>query len=346
MKYKVLAIVMTLSFNSFAGSSYSNKTENSSTPEGYDKLSACEKQDVLWNKIKETEHKELPAYSKLGFFQILGLVAQPLIYKVEEYSDFSPKGWKKYIHKRGSVAKVKFNSIGDHPYTGVFKGAECALLRLSVTYEPVEEKDIKVRDHSKKGHRYKYIKGKGKPLAPGLALKFLRDEIPSANVSALYTLSGQGQDYNFFRHPLSNIVPRGSSIGEKIVHKIFSKVTRYPEELKMKNMARSTSKGEKESKPIEPRQIFFVPNSELNFSKDFHDVRNDFVTLKLNTVLYEVYALPTSDKYKNYSQYKIEDIPKYRKQAQLIGEITLASKFIASEFGDLRLFFKHDIQEQ
>jgi hypothetical protein len=347
MNYKVLAITVALcGLNlSYAGSSQGkNPYSNTNAPENYDKLSACDKQDTLWQNIESSKHKVLPEYSKLGLFQVVGLATQPIYKKVSDQTDFAPKGWKKHIHKRGAVAKVKFTPIGSHPYTGVFKGAECALIRLSLTYKPVKSEKRKIRDHTRKGVHYRYINTKSKAVAPGLAFKVLRDNIPSANISALYTLSGQAEDYNFFAKPLSNIVPAGPSFGEKVIHKIFSKVAKYPEELKMKSMATYNHKGEKETNPVEPRQIFFVANSELSFSSDFHDIRNDFLGIKTNTVLYKVYALPTSDKYKSYSKYRIQDIPSYVKESQLIGEITTTSNFVASEFGDTELFFKHDVE--
>lgn len=314
------------------------------TAQEYTKLSACEKQDILWKNITETKHAKLPAYSKLGILEVFGLARQALIKKLTEQSDFAPKGWMKYIHKRGAIAKVRFNSIGDHPYTGVFKGSECSLLRLSLTYKPVASKDLRVRDHSRPGPRYKEIETKGKPVAPGLAIKMLRDGVPSANVSALYTLQGQGQNYNFFSNPLSNIVPQGDSLGEKIVHRIFSTVSKYPEELKMQSMANMTSKGEKVKDSKYPKQIFFVPNKELKFDQDFHDVREDFARIEKGTLLYKVYALKDSDKYKSFSNYKISDIPKHLEDSVLIGEVVATSSFIASEFGDTGIFFKHDAE--
>ncbi|HBC17586.1 MAG TPA: hypothetical protein DC022_02250, partial [Alcanivorax sp.] len=43
-------------------------------------------------------------------------------------------------------------------------------------------------------------------FAPGLALKLLVDGKRSENVSALYTLSGQGDNHNIFANELSNYV--------------------------------------------------------------------------------------------------------------------------------------------
>ena len=70
----------------------------------------------------------------------------------------------------GTVAKVKFQSSGSHPYTGIFKGANHGLVRLSFAKEPDTEGII---------------------TAPGMGLKFLRDGQDSANLVAMYSVDGQ-----------------------------------------------------------------------------------------------------------------------------------------------------------
>lgn len=45
--------------------------------------------------------------------------------------DEFPAGRVKYIHSVGNVGLVKFNAVKDSKYTGIFKGAENALLRFS-----------------------------------------------------------------------------------------------------------------------------------------------------------------------------------------------------------------------
>jgi hypothetical protein len=325
MNYKILAIasVMCFSISSFPMSGGKASGSNNEIDSGYRKLSACEKQGILWKKIKETKHDKLPQFA--GKKNIIFMLNQYIKPKVDYKSDFAPKGWKKYIHKRGSVAKIKYVSTKDHKYTGVFTGAECGLLRLSLTYKP---KDRKVA---------------ARAVAPGLAMKILRDGTHSANISALYTLGGQAQNYNFFTYPLSNIVPVGTSYGEQVMNWIFSKVSKYPEQLRLDSLSQSTQKGEKIESPISPKQIFFVPNKDIKFNKRFHDVRSDFVTIKPGTVLYEVHALiPEEVKKVDFAKYKTKDIPAHVENSVQIGELILSSEFVSSEFGDTGMFFKHD----
>jgi len=71
----------------------------------------------------------------------------------------------KYIHSVGAVGKVKF--VPTHStFSGIFKGANYGLIRLSAAIEPTDY------------------------LAPGMGLKFLRDGMDSANLVSMYSLNG------------------------------------------------------------------------------------------------------------------------------------------------------------
>lgn len=293
-----------------------------SIPHNYEALTGCEKQDALWDKIQSSIYKDLPDYKKLGLPQLVGMGMQALKLKGNLQSDYAPDGWKKYLHRRAAIAKVKILSVSGK-YTGIFQGADCALLRLSLTYKTAGSK----------------------PVAPGIALKVLRDRVPSANVSALVSLDGQGKDFNFFKNPMSNIVPTGKDIGQKLVHGMFSRTSKYPEELVLQHMAEISSLGKKSSRIVTPRQLFFVPaKSVKSFSSNEHDVRDDFLSIPEGTVIYHLYAL--SEKYKNfdYSNYTPDMVAKFVTESEHIADIISTSEFAASEFGDDGIFFRHQLR--
>lgn len=292
-----------------------------SIPGNYESLKACDKQDIIWSEVEKTQYKSLPEYKKFGLPQILGMSIQKLSVKGNLHADFAPQGWKKYLHRRGVMAKVEIVPKS-RKYTGIFEGAECALLRLSLTYRPVGER----------------------PVAPGLALKVLRDGQPSANVSALVSLDGQDKDFNFFKNPMSNIVPTGTSLGQKLVHKLFKRVSHYPEELVVEDMASLDSQGEKEQSVVSPRQLFFIPNETLKFSSEEHEVREDIMTIPEGTIVYKIYAV--TEKYKdfNYGEYTPEKVTEFLKESEYVGDIVSTSRFLASDFGDDGIFFKHQIR--
>ncbi|MFP5386177.1 MAG: hypothetical protein ACLGHN_08870 [Bacteriovoracia bacterium] len=291
-----------------------------SMPEHYESLTACEKQDVLWEKIISSRHQELPQYSKFGIIQLFKMSRQAIAEKGSLHSDFAPPGWKKYLHRRGVVAKVKLVPV-NNLYSGVFKGGECSLLRLSLTYRP----------------------NGSKPVAPGLAFKVLRSGAPSANVSALVSLDGQDKDFNFFKHPMSNIVPVVDKLGQNLVHRIFRKVSGYPEELDVSDMASIDAQGKKTEDVKSPRQLFFVPAGPT-FSSDEHDVREDLLTIAEGTTVYHLYALKDNYRNFNYADYKQEDVEKFVKDSIHVADIVTTSEFVASEFGDEGIFFRHQLR--
>ena len=82
----------------------------------------------------------------------------------------------KYVHCVGVVGKVKFVSAGGHPFTGVFRGADHGIIRLSAAMSP----DLL---HA---------------LSPGFGIKFLRDGIDSANTVSVASLDGTPGNWNFY----------------------------------------------------------------------------------------------------------------------------------------------------
>ena len=292
-----------------------------SVPANYDAMKACEKQELLWEKTVSTAYKELPEYKKLGLPQLISMSQQEISKKGSFHSDFAPEKWVKYLHRRGSMAKVKIVPVSSK-YTGVFEGSECALLRLSLTYK---------------------VTG-GKPVAPGLALKILRDGNPSANISALVSLNGQKKDWNFFKYPMSNVVPAGDGIGQDLVHRLFKRVTHYPEELLVNDMASMNVRGEKAVKVVSPRQLFFVPASQIKYSSDAHEVREDFAAIPEGTKVYELRALPEKYAGLDYSDYTAEKAEEYVKESEHIADIITTSEFVSSAFSDDGIFFRHQLR--
>lgn len=294
-----------------------------SIPGNYESMTACEKQDLLWKRTLEQSYKSTwPDYRSFGLIQLLALGRQEISVKGYHVSDFAPEGWRKYLHGRGAMAKVRIVPMNG-TYTGIFQGADCALLRLSLTYKPTGDRAV----------------------APGLALKVLRDGTPSANISALVSLDGQGKDFNFFAHPMSNIVPIGESFGQKMVHKIFRKVSGYPEELLAQDMARVDSHGVTAVSVKSPRQLFFIPVKDFGSSSEAHDVRKDFVKIPVGTTLYRIHVAPEKYQNFNYLNYTNKDVEKFRAESEHIADIVTTSEFAVSEFADDGIFFKHQLRK-
>jgi len=75
----------------------------------------------------------------------------------------------KYIHTIGSLGKVKLVSNGNHPYTGLFRGADQGFARMSEAKKP---------------------SAKHLNTTPGMGLKFLRDGMDSGNMVASHGVQG------------------------------------------------------------------------------------------------------------------------------------------------------------
>jgi hypothetical protein len=325
-KLKVTSISKSLFVTCLICAAFNSATADE-IPDNYDSLSACAKQEVLWKEIRSTEHRALPELAELGVKEVGLMAIQSLTTKVARYSDTAPKTWRKYLHRRGVVSKVKFVASRDSEFTGLFKGADCGLVRLSLTYKPNKT---------------------SRDFAPGLALKLFRDkEGYSSNVSALYTLKGQEKDHNFFANALSNIVPMGDGFGLKSIHGLFKQVTGYPEQLLLTDFAESGADSVLVKERKAPRQLFFVPNqsvlSEKASSKP-HDFRTDILKVKKGSLLYKVYAVYGKPDFNYADDYTVEMIEGFKDSASHIGDLITTSDFKASEFGDSRIFFRHEVR--
>jgi|TARA_Y100001934_G_scaffold173228_1_gene205431 hypothetical protein len=292
-------------------------------PADYDNWAACDKQSLLWtNGVKRTEYAadERPEIPPVD---IGGLISSVISDKVKYVGDVAPVGHAKPIHPHGAMAKVAFNSTGNHPYTGVFEGNECGLLRLSVTGDPAD-----------------------RGFAPGFAWKTLIDGQPSENISALYTLSGQADNHDFFANELSNYVSleANDTLGSSL---LFSFVTSKPTLVVANAMAETQSDGSAEASPVSPTQVYFVPTAEVRglFAEGEHDFRDDLLSLPEGTKLYDVYATDMEIKSSIWPsrQQRLQD--ERRDDAVKIGEMVLTSEFTTSVFGDSGVFFKHQRYE-
>jgi hypothetical protein len=288
-------------------------------PENYKEWKACDKESLLWtNGALRTEYdaSERPALTPVD---IGGLIDSVLWDKVKRKDDVAPLGYEKPIHAHGVMATTTFEPAPGHPYTGVFKGAECGLLRLSVTGDPND-----------------------RGFAPGLAWKVFVDGKNSRNVSALYTLSGQGDNHDFFANELSQYVDK--EVNETLgTTALFSLVSTKPTTLSVSKMAKVRADGTKESSVVSPTQIYFVPRPEVKgmFSSQAHDFRDDLESLPEGTPIYDVYATNKEIKTSIFPWRHQRYANDRRNSAVKVGTIKTTSQFTSSAFGDGGVFFNH-----
>ena len=91
---------------------------------------------------------------------------------------------KKLFHSQGVVGLVVWESIGNHPYTGLFKGETFAKSKLQGLIRLSEAN---------------FLVPESRGLTPAFAIKFPRSKIPSANILA-NTSFEPSSSYNFFEN--------------------------------------------------------------------------------------------------------------------------------------------------
>jgi hypothetical protein len=124
---------------------------------------------------------------------------------------------EKYIHSVGVVGKVAL--VGGSQFSGIFKGADYGLVRLSCAIKPTDY------------------------LAPGMGLKFLRDGMDSANLVSMWSLNGQPGNWNFFANKFTTIIGGPKSLETTALCKKFSGFTEFIQVMALSDMARFNQEG-------------------------------------------------------------------------------------------------------
>jgi len=284
----------------------------------WQKQSAVQKKNALWAEVTgDTTPGSFPNALEAGVLFVESMdtsfdsAADDMPYN--DYLDLIRR--KKLIHSVGTIAQAKWVSTGNHPYTGVFKGADNLFIRFS-SAQPVAPNDN---------------------MTPGISLKFIRDGVKSANLMAMYSLSGQ-KSMNFFAHDLTNHVPNlggDISLPQKALLRAFKKASKWPTMLALSDMASYDQKGNKVAQPQFPFRLVFSPNPSVTAM--FPETGNgDFPTdtqqLKAGTAVYDVLAEDKPD----------ENNLHYEKSKPVkIGQIILTGVATSTNFGDKLLFFQH-----
>lgn len=212
---------------------------------------------------------------------------------------------KKLIHTVGVVGKVEWKSVGSHPYTGVFTGAQNCLIRMSLASQPDPEE---------------------KKTTPGFGLKFLRDGVDSGNFVAMDSVDGQ-ESWNFFLRNFTNNIPSPSLAMAPLAVK-FATATPHIGQVGLSNMALYDESGAKTSDPVFPFSLNFVPDSGLSFPDDYEDnVNNQLMTIPAGSRLYRVFAMSAPRELGGEETH--------------IADLVLTSALTTSVWGDRHLYFRH-----
>ena len=186
----------------------------------------------------------------------------------------------KTVHSQGNVAKAEWINYGGHPYTGMFEGADTGFVRLS-TLVPVKEPGS--------------VESGANVMLPTISLKFMRDQMDSANAFGNKSFFGQ-TSYNFFENSLlSNLKEAVDSVTPADLKPFHHKVrpeTNFPNSVGHSEFASYRQDGEKVESPVFPFSLRFEPNGQLSYEDEQYEVSlfDRLKAIEPNTMLYRVWA--------------------------------------------------------
>lgn len=294
------------------------------TLEEYQAQSAVKKQSELWSKILETKywanfiHQALSTASKEQRKNLEK--TEYLKISFTHHSDEFPPGRIRLIHATGGVAKISLVRTEESKHTGLFQTGARGLVRLSLAAPQIAN-----------------TLGLA-PFIPGMGLKLFIDGKESVNLMTMNSLDGQ-ESKNIFSATFTNDLPTPKV--EESTKKMFEAFKQTVEELSpgsnplflnLAHWARINSDGSEVKNPVAPHSIVLVPTAMAqesysccsSFPKDF---RGRLANVDAGTIIYTIYTKAT----------KVGPLV-------LWGNIITDSEFVASQYGDQSLFFRHHLE--
>jgi len=275
--------------------------------DAYIALSREAKSDKIWAKVSEN-----PKSGSWHFLETLTTSQVPVWKTLGDEFDCGFTGCRnKTIHSVGNVGKIHWKDLGNHPYTGMFKGADTGYVRMS-TAIPVDTDTPNMK--------------------PGMGVKFLRDGADSANFVAMFSVDGQ-ESLNFFANDWSNHIPDVSDVSLYPLALRFKTQTNYIQTVGLSEMAEMTQDGSVESNVVFPWKLRFEPTGEFSMSDDTYDVTfEDYLqTIPAGSTLFNVYAWDQPQELGGTES--------------LIAEFVTDSPMITSYWGDEHMFFRHQLMD-
>jgi hypothetical protein len=320
-------------------------TDIASTPsivgDGCNALTGRAKRDHLFeNGIRATAYDSADrpdvVGGLLGFSEAaLNSIANHLLsHSLTRVSDELETPKLKLFHTYGTTAKIVFVPEPGTPYTGLFAERVPGLARFSFA-GPVAAIGV----------------------VPAVALKFPIDgDAPSRNVIAMAKLDPQGPPFSghishnsVFEFPFTNILPSPGMLNltMRVVNHRFETVNRTGFGLHQAVGTLGAIRANGEPVPPEqarsPYRLIFRPTERVRAASDpTIDFRDDLArNIPAGTAIYDVLAVDEAAE-KALRETAVPTVADLIPHAAKIGAIVTESEFIASKYGDYRLFFKHD----
>jgi hypothetical protein len=270
----------------------------------YERRDGEEKSRILWQKVETSRYAELPGFRRsAALVPALTLVGGLLRRGRRTFSArtdvLEPR--TKLSHPFGVVAAAEFRADPGTRAGGVLDGAPI-LVRLSISGHPDEG-----------------------GFSPSMAIKFFIDGFPSVNVHLTASIDGQEGDQDFFRDPLTNILPTPTSAAGKLSRPLLARIIGQEDPFRMDidHLAFRDRSGAICYDCEAPHQILFRPRL-TSAPQRAGDFREALMAIPAASELYEAWV-------------------RYAPDGELVraGAVVTTSEFVASEFGDRVLHFHH-----
>ena len=301
--------------------------ERVATPAGYERWSATDKHDWLWNTLvlgtRPGDRTLAPLV--LPFQQRplteVGIVARKahLEKAMTRISDVMEPGRPKVIHARGAVAMVEFATEESSSYTGLLGppsagGGALGLIRMSLVQKPSGKKSF----------------------TPAFGLKLLIDGHASADLLAMNHTVGQGRDFDMFSNTMTHDLSethRELRMPHRVMAKLFGRVSDEPRRLTLDHLTDCERDGSAVDIPHSPDRLIFRPTDDARkifTGRAGVDFRRVLAGVAPDTELYSVESV---------------NVPRdTAAEPCRFGVLRTTTRFVSSPGGD-RVFFRH-VQER
>ena len=278
-------------------------------PKNYQELQATAKRALILKLASEGSSNYVPSSQfSLHPRLVVGKLLAGFNFKTSftHDEDVMPYGRQRVIHGvDGRLAAVRYKGNPNSSFSGLYKAEVPGVVRFSLA-GPADKLGF----------------------TPGLALKLFVDGQPSANIIAMYSVNGQGQDPNIGTHTFSNIVGEPKGWFLKLAGERFNMTVTDPKILSAAPAARFNSDGSVVSKSDlkVPYQLFFESTSALQRPIVAKNGKGaDLSQLHAGTTLYKIYANTTPGGPREW-----------------LGDLVLEGDFLSSQFIDEGIFFRHE----
>ena len=262
------------------------------------------KQEILWSFISRWPYEQLPSMHSTNVQLMRKLMSRVFLRKAFVQDDDVRPPRTKAFHAFGTVAKMRFVADGTHPFTGIFATGGVGFVRASLAV--------------------------GMPnYSPAAAFKFLLDgPHPSENLLLHQSLDTQASRDFFERAPTNHTltpVTFPNTLMLPLLRFWLSPISSPIELQRLDHLAAVTNNGTVVERPVAPELVYLYGADEVrNDPSSTEDFRSLLADIPSDSRLYRMYGKATRNAKQIY-----------------IGSITTESPFVASEFGDCILAFRH-----